>query len=105
MKLKKLFCLLVVLLTVLCVCSGCKDKDVKEVAIIKYVTDAPLDDAEQGIIDGLKAGGYVDGDNIHISIYNCNADSSTVVSSVRTAVSKSDLIFAIANTVAQVLDQ
>ena len=105
MKIKKIFCLLVVLLTALCICTGCKENELKEVAIIKYVTDAPLDDAEQGIIDGLKAGGYVDGDNIHISIYNCNADSSTVVSSVRTAVSKSDLIFAIATPVAQVLVQ
>ena len=104
MKLSKLFCLMLLALSFVCVTTGCKNS-MKEVAIIKYVTDAPLDAAEEGIIQGLKDGGFIDGENIHISIYNCNADSSTVVSSVRTAVSKSDLIFAIATPVAQVLVQ
>lgn len=73
------------------------------IAIIQYIIAPPLDLAKEGIIEALDEAGFKDDVNIKISLYNCNGDMNTVNQSVINAISRSDLIFAIATPVAQVL--
>lgn len=101
---------LVKVLSLICICvlaftlSSCKkDSEKIKVGIIKYTTAAPLDSAREGIIEGLKAEGYVTGDNIEIIDYNCNQSADTLAQSVKSAVNQCDIIFAIATPVAQSL--
>ena len=83
--------------------GGCGTKEKKVVSIIEYVSAPALDNAKDGIIEGLKANGFVDGKNIEIVIYNPQAKADTLAQMCETAVKKSDLIFAIATPVAQAL--
>lgn len=83
--------------------GGCGKKEKKVVSIIQYVSAPALDNAKDGIIEGLKSKGFVDGENIEIVVYNPQAKSDTLAQMCETAVKKSDLIFAIATPVAQAL--
>lgn len=77
-----------------------KDGDTINVAIIKYVSVPPLDDAERGIIEKLAEGGFVDGKNMKLTKYECRESSDLVNSSVKNAVEMNDMIFCIATPVA-----
>ena len=92
----------------LCLCclglASCgKEKDVKEVYIIQFVSATALDNAREGIIQGLKEAGFEDGKNINITVMNPETESAKLQQMAETAVQKADLIFAIATPVAQVL--
>ena len=82
---------------------GCGGKEKKVISIIEYVSATALDEARDGIIEGLKAQGFVDGENVEIVVYNPQAKADTLAQMCETAVKKSDLIFAIATPVAQAL--
>ena len=82
---------------------GCKGKEKKVISIIEYVSATALDEARDGIIEGLKANGFVDGENVEIVVYNPQAKADTLAQMCETAVKKSDLIFAIATPVALAL--
>lgn len=83
--------------------GGCGKKEKKVISIIQYVSATALDNAKDGIIEGLKAQGFVDGENVEITVYNPQAKADTLAQMCETAVKKSDLIFAIATPVAQAL--
>lgn len=102
---KKMFSLGLVLVcfTSLFGLVSCKNNDLLEIAIVQYVTADALDNAREGIIEGLKENGFVDGENIKITVHNPQADASTLAQMAEIAVRKSDLIFAIATPVAQAL--
>ena len=51
-----------------------------KVGILKWVTHGALDEAEKGFIDALKAGGYIEGDNLTIDKQNANDNSTTAAS-------------------------
>lgn len=92
---KKIICLLFVLLFSLCA-TCCNEKDLIEVGIVQYVIAPPLDDAREGIINGLKENGFVNGENINITVYQCMGNPSTMNQCVKSATEKSDIIFSIA---------
>jgi len=79
-------------------CEGKTTK--KQVFIIEYVSAPALDDAKDGIIEGLKAAGFVNGENIKITVLNPQAKADTLAQMAEQAVSEADLIFAIATPVA-----
>lgn len=83
--------------------GGCGKKEKKVVSIIQYVSASALDDAKDGIIEGLKSKGFVDGENVEIVVYNPQAKADALAQMCETAVKNSDLIFAIATPVAQAL--
>lgn len=111
---RNLFILICLLTLTLCFTS-CKPKktlqqkiadgDMINVAIIQYVYAPPLDNAREGIIKALSDEGFVKGETITLDIYNCNGDMTNVNQSVTSAISRSDVIFAIATPVAQVIRQ
>ena len=100
-KIKTLLCV-VLCLVALCVLGGCK-KDKKVVTIIQYVSATALDNACEGIKQGLKEAGFVDGENIKLNVYNPQAKADTLSQYAEKAVNESDIIFAIATPVAQAL--
>lgn len=97
---KRILCL--VLLLCAFVLVGCNDNKVR-IGIIQYVTDGALDDARNGIIEGLKEAGFVDGENAKITVYNPQAKADTLADMARRALKKNDYVFAIATPVAQAL--
>ncbi len=51
--------------------------EIPRIAILQISSHQILEDGVKGIIDGLREKGYVDGKNIHIQIYNAEADIPT----------------------------
>jgi putative ABC transport system substrate-binding protein len=77
--------------------SGCGGESVKKIGISQVVTHPALDATRQGIIDGLAAEGYVEGDNLEIDYQNSEGDSSLFASIAQQFVSdKVDVIVSIA---------
>lgn len=99
MKKVKNILLVIVLISIGIVTSSCK-QDKKVVSIIQYISATALDNAREGIIEGLKENGYVNGDNITIKVYNPQGKADTLATMAKTAVDKSDLIIAIATPAA-----
>lgn len=105
---KIILCLLVMVCLLGLVGCGQKEKPadiIKDgrqatVGIIKYITTPALDNAQNGIIQGLEEAGYKDGEKIVIKTYNPEGDASKLSQIVETAVHDCDLIFAIATPVA-----
>lgn len=101
---KKFLPAILAALLVFGVFSGCsKPADQKlKIGVLQLVEHPALDASYQGFVDGLKAAGYVDGENIVIDYHNaqgeqanCNTIASKLVND------KSDLILAIATPAAQ----
>ena len=83
--------------------SSCqkKDKNIK-IGVIQLVEHPALDKNYQGFVDGLKAAGYVDGQNIEIDYENAQGEQANCVTIAQKLVNdQSDLIFAIATPAAQ----
>ena len=73
-----------------------------KIGVIQVVEHQALDAANKGIIDGLAARGYKDGEKIRVDQQNAQADQSNMKNIAQRFVSnKSDLIFAIATPAAQ----
>ena len=83
--------------------SSCQKKDKKiKIGVIQLVEHPALDKNYQGFVDGLKAAGYVDGQNIEIDYENAQGEQANCVTIAQKLVNdQSDLIFAIATTAAQ----
>lgn len=58
---------------------GHSDSGAPIVAITQIATHPALDEVRQGILDGLEARGYIDGENIAIVFRNANGDASLTV--------------------------
>ena len=83
--------------------SSCQKKDKKiKIGVIQLVEHPALDKNYQGFVDGLKAAGYVDGQNISIDYQNAQGEQANCVTIAQKLVNdQSDLIFAIATPAAQ----
>jgi putative ABC transport system substrate-binding protein len=88
-------CLVSVLLVPLL--GGCAGDTVKKIGISQVVTHPALDATRQGILDGLAAEGYVEGDNLEVDYQNSEGDSSLFASIAQQFVAdKVDVIISIA---------
>ena len=96
---KKVISLCLVFLCIGILCS-CKKDNKTKITIIQYVSASALDDACEGIIEGLKEAGFVNGENVEIVVQNPQGDSSTLSIMAKDAVRNSDMIFAIATPAA-----
>ena len=83
--------------------SSCQKKEKKiKIGVIQLVEHPALDKNYQGFVDGLKAAGYIDGQNIVIDYENAQGEQANCVTIAQKLVNdKSDLIFAIATPAAQ----
>lgn len=95
---KKLFVLLLLLVSISLV--GCEKDDLLEIGILQYLSHNALDEARQGFIEGLAEAGFVEGENIRITIMNPETDATTLAKQAKDLVRKSDLILAIATPAA-----
>ena len=100
---KRLFSLLVVI-SMMFIMVGCKKNEVEfRVGIVQYVSAGALDSAREGIIEALKKGGFEDGKNIKINVYNPQAKQEDLATMAELAVQENDILFAIATPVALVV--
>lgn len=95
--LKIILSLCLVSILLLPLLGGCGGESVKKIGISQVVTHPALDATRQGIIDGLAAEGYVEGDNLEIDYQNSEGDPSLFASIAQQFVSdKVDIIVSIA---------
>lgn len=99
-KSMKIFVLLGLLLATLVAMSSCSEK-LPKIAIVQISTHDALDRAREGILEGLKEKGLINGENIKISIYNPEGDLSALATMSSQVVGEADLIFAISTPVAK----
>ena len=98
---KRLFSLLV--LAIMClIMVGCKKVEFR-IGIVQYVSAGALDSAREGIEEALKAGGFENGKNVKITVYNPQANAADLATMAEQAIQDNDLVFAIATPVALVL--
>ena len=82
--------------------GGKKDDGVIRIGAIQLVEHVALDAAYKGFVDGLAAGGYVDGQNIKIDYQNAQGEQANCVTIANKLINdRSDLILAIATPAAQ----
>lgn len=102
-KFKGLFIMLLLAFVVL-FASGCDNANGKiKIGILQYLEIDALSDARRGFIDGLKAEGFVDGENIVIELLNPETDAATMSLQAKKLVRSSDLILAIATPAANAI--
>ena len=99
---KRLFSLFLVLVMMFLM-VGCKKNVEFRIGIVQYVSAGALDNAREGIIEALKEGGFEDGKNIKINVYNPQANQADLATMAEQAIQDNDLVFAIATPVALVL--
>lgn len=75
--------------------------DILNIGILQYVEHDSLDANRDGFIAGLNEAGYVDGENINITVLNAAADNSNLQTMAETLANDNDYIFAIATPAAQ----
>lgn len=82
--------------------DGTASAEQVKVGILKWVTHDALDQSEQGFMDALKDGGYVEGENLTLDRQNANDDVS-VANTIATKFvnNDSDLVLAIATPAVQ----
>lgn len=95
MKFRKLF-IFVFVLVLGAVTTGCEKNDVIEIGILQYLEHNALTEARKGFIDGLNEAGFIDGENIRITVRNPETDADVMAIQARELVRKSNLILAIA---------
>jgi putative ABC transport system substrate-binding protein len=82
--------------------GGKKDDGIIKIGAIQLVEHVALDAAYKGFVDGLAAGGYVDGKNIKIDYQNAQGEQANCVTIANKLINdRSDLILAIATPAAQ----
>lgn len=90
-------CLVLVLALVIPFSIGCGPAKQYKIGISQLLTHPALDATREGIIDGLAAEGYVEGDNLEIDYQNSELDMSLVATIAQQFVSdKVDVIVSIA---------
>lgn len=81
-----------------------QDGEQHKIGLVQLVKHGALDQANQGMVDGLKDNGFVDGENLIINQQNAQGDQSNLQSIAQTFLSEEDeLILAIATPAAQVM--
>ena len=98
---KRLFSLVFVMVMML-IMIGCKKVEFR-IGIVQYVSAGALDSAREGIEEALKEGGFVNGKNVKITVYNPQAKQEDLATMAEQAIQDNDLVFAIATPVALVL--
>ena len=98
---KRLFSLVFVMVMML-IMVGCKKVEFR-IGIVQYVSAGALDSAREGIEEALKEGGFVNGKNVKITVYNPQAKQEDLATMAEQAIQDNDLVFAIATPVALVL--
>lgn len=100
--LKKLFVLLLMITGSALLCS-CKESGKIRVGILQYTTINALDNAKEGIIEGLKEGGFINGSNIVITVLNPEADPTSLDIMAKDLIRKNDIVIGIATPAAVAL--
>ena len=81
-----------------------QEEKVSKVGIVQLMQHGALDQANQGMIDGLKAGGYEEGKNLEINQQNAQGDQSNLQSIAQQFLSDEvDMILSIATPSTQVM--
>ena len=81
-----------------------QEEKVYKVGIVQLMQHGALDQANQGMIDGLKAGGYEEGKNLEINQQNAQGDQSNLQSIAQQFLSDEvDMILSIATPSTQVM--
>ena len=82
-------------------CSSSGDKDLPTIGIIQFAVHSSLDNCYEGLIKGLEAAGYKDGETCTIDLKNAQGDSTTADSIAGTMANKNvDMIIGIATPAA-----
>lgn len=92
--------LLILIVTTLLVVVACAKDDRIQVGILQFLSHEDLDQAREGFIEALEEEGFIDGDNITITVLNPQADAQTMQTQAAQLVRNSDLILAIATPAA-----
>ena len=92
--------LFILMVTTLLVTVACSKDDRIQVGILQFLSHEDLDQARIGFIKALEEEGFVDGDNIKITVLNPQADAQTMQTQAAQLVRNSDLILAIATPAA-----
>ncbi len=81
-----------------------QDAEMHKVGIVQLMQHGALDQSNQGLVDGLAAGGYVLGENLDIDQQNAQGDQSNLQSIAQQFLSNDvEMIMAIATPAAQVM--
>lgn len=108
MKMRKVLAIvLAVCMMVLC-CTACgnKDDDKIKIGVMQFGEFTALQNAYNGFVDGLKAAGYVDGENITINYQSAAGEAANCPTIADTLINDdSDLILAIATPAIQAMKQ
>lgn len=80
-----------------------QEEKVLNIGILQLVTHGALDSAREGFIEGLKANGLVDGENIKITVKNPEADNLALQQMATELVRHNDLVLGIATPAAVAL--
>lgn len=78
-------------------------ESVIKVGVLQYVEHVSLNETYRGFVDGLKEGGYVEGENLKLDFLNAAADNANLQSMGERLVNNNDYLFAIATPAAQAL--
>lgn len=92
--------IMILMFTIALVTVSCTKDDRIQVGILQFLSHEDLDQARDGFIEALEAEGFVDGDNITITVLNPQADAQTMQTQAAQLVRNSDLILAIATPAA-----
>lgn len=87
----------------LAACGSAAKNDTVELGIIQFAEHPALDAAREGFLEGLAEGGFVEGENLTVTLENAQADQSNLQTMVEQLVGKNDLHLAIATPAAQAL--
>lgn len=77
--------------------------DQVRLGIIQYAEHPALDAARDGFLEALADGGFVEGDNLTVTLENAQADQSNLQTMIEQLVGKTDLNLGIATPAAQAL--
>lgn len=103
MKLTKIFSLVICIILLLSIFTACgtKSSDKLKVGVIQFASHPSLDNCYSGLVKGLEAAGYKNGENIEIDFQNSMGQSETASQLAKNMVSKQyDLIVGIATPAA-----
>jgi len=92
------------MLLVLLFMVACEKDDKIKIGILQFVDAGALDDAREGFIKGLADNGFIDGENITITVENPKANQNTMITQAKKLVRENDLVLGIATPAAQALN-
>lgn len=92
--------LLILTIVITLISVACSKDDLIQVGILQFLSHEDLNQAREGFIEALEDEGFIDGENIKITILNPQADAQTMQTQAAQLVRNSDLILAIATPAA-----